>query len=149
MLFTWRQLFKALQKTVAVWTHKPVPSLWPGTLRALRDHPCSRIAGGRDHKEVKQMRDYEALYILRPDLGEEAIKATVEKFSALVAEQGGSVSKIDEWGTRKLAYEVEDYLDGYYVLMDFASENTCPSELERVFKITDEVLRYMVTRKGE
>lgn len=95
------------------------------------------------------MRDYEALYILRPDLGEEAIKATVEKFSALVAEQGGSVSKIDEWGTRKLAYEVEDYLDGYYVLMDFASENTCPSELERVFKITDEVLRYMVTRKGE
>jgi len=92
------------------------------------------------------MRKYEAVYVLRPDFDEEATKALVERFSNVVTEQGGEVVKVDEWGKRKLAYPIEKHREGYYVLMNFNAEADVPKELERMFKITDGVLRYMVVR---
>lgn len=93
------------------------------------------------------MRKYETVYILRPDLDEEAIKSMVERFSNLVTEQGGEVVKVDEWGIRRLAYPIEKQREGYYVVMNFNAEADVPKELERVFKITDGVMRYMVIRE--
>jgi len=93
------------------------------------------------------MRKYETVYILRPDLDEEAIKSMVERFSNLVTEQGGEVVKVDEWGIRRLAYPIEKQREGYYVVMNFNAEADVPKELERVFKITDGVMRYIVVRE--
>ena len=71
------------------------------------------------------MRDYEVLYILRPDMTEEEYTAAVEKFNALIQANGGEVVKTDIWGKRKLAYEIEKLREGYYVLVTFKAEPNC------------------------
>lgn len=85
------------------------------------------------------------MFILNPAIGEEAITAATEKIQALV-ESSATLEKVDVWGRRRLAYEINDQKEGYYVLIDFASESEFPKELERVLKITDGVLRQMVIR---
>jgi len=95
------------------------------------------------------MRKYETLYVLQPMLEEEAIKALVERFATLITEQGGQVEKVDEWGKRRLAYPIEDFREGYYVLMTFTADANTPQELERVYKITDGVIRYLIVREDE
>jgi small subunit ribosomal protein S6 len=92
------------------------------------------------------MNKYESLYILKPDVEEEARKALIEKFKSLVESNGGNVEKIDEWGTKKLAYEINYIKEGYYVLMTFESSPELPAELERNYNISDSVLRYNVIR---
>ncbi len=91
---------------------------------------------------------YETLFVIDPDLTEEGTKALVEKFTALIA-KNGEVLETSEWGKRKLAYPINDKNEGYYVLVNFKSEGTLPSELERIFGITDGIMRYMVIRKEE
>ena len=85
---------------------------------------------------------YEVLYIIDADLGEEGINALVEKFKAMV-EAEGTLSNIDEWGKRRLAYPINDLNEGYYVLMNMETKPEFPAELERVMKITEGVLRCM------
>ena len=92
------------------------------------------------------MNHYECLYILKADLGEEATRANVERYSTLVSANGGTIDSVDEWGKRRLAYPIDYNVDGYYVLMKFSSEPTLPTELERNFKINDVVLLCLVTR---
>ncbi len=87
---------------------------------------------------------YEVLYILDPALGEEGIAALVEKFKALV-ESNGTLTSIDEWGKRRLAYPINDLMEGHYVLMTFDAKPELPAELDRVFKITEGVLRSLIT----
>ena len=91
---------------------------------------------------------YEVLYIIDPAQGEEGIAALVEKFKAMV-EAEGTLSNVDEWGKRRLAYPINDLFEGYYVLMNFESKPEFPAELERVMKITDGILRCMVTAVEE
>ena len=95
------------------------------------------------------MRIFVSLYVLQPTLDEEAVKALVERFSTLITEQGGQVEKIDQWGKRKLAYPIKDFREGYYVLMNFSADADTPQELERVYKITDDVIRYLIIREDE
>ena len=92
------------------------------------------------------MNKYEVMYILNSELEEEKIQALVEKFSALIKENG-ELEACNEWGKRRLAYPIMDMNEGYYVLADFAANPEFPAELERIFKITDGVLRYLVIRK--
>lgn len=92
------------------------------------------------------MNKYESLYVLKPDIEEEARKALIEKFKTLVEQNGGKVEKVDEWGQRKLAYEIDYIKEGYYVLMTFESGSELPAELERNYNISDSVLRYNVIR---
>ncbi len=94
------------------------------------------------------MRKYEAVYIISPTLDEEAVKAIVEKFSGLVS-QYGELEKVEEWGRKKLAYEVQDQKEGYYVLMNFSANSEFPEELERNFKITEGVIKYLVVKKDD
>ncbi len=95
------------------------------------------------------MRDYETMFIVRPDLEEEAIEATIAKFQALVTGGGGTVGKVDRWGKRRLAYEIAGHTEGLYVVMEFSAEAAVARELERVFRITDEVIRHLIVRKGD
>ena len=93
------------------------------------------------------MNQYEALYIILPDLDEEATHASVEKFKGIVESNGGEVAAIDEWGKKRLAYSIDYKTEGYYVLMSFAGASELPRELERNFKNDEQILRYLVTRK--
>lgn len=95
------------------------------------------------------MRKYEVMYILRPDLQEEANKASVERFASIVTNDGGEMEKLQEMGKRRLAYEIKDQREGFYVLMNFKSEPQAVSELERVMKISDDVVRYLIVREDE
>ena len=87
---------------------------------------------------------YEVLYIIDPALGEEGTAALVEKFKALV-EANGTLTSIDEWGKRRMAYPINDLMEGYYVLMTMDAKPEFPAELDRVFKITEGVLRSLIT----
>lgn len=89
------------------------------------------------------------MYIIKPDLEEEQTEAVIEKFSKLVEENGGQVVDLDRWGKRRLAYEVKNYREGYYVLFHFQGAPQVAQELERVFKISDEVMKYLITRTEE
>ncbi len=92
------------------------------------------------------MRKYETLIVLRNTLEETERTALIEKFKAII-EKEGTVTKVDEWGAKKLAYEIQKLKEGYYVLVEFDAEPTLPKELERNLKISDDVLRYMTTTR--
>ena len=91
---------------------------------------------------------YEVLYIIDATIGEEATAALVEKFKAMV-EAEGTLLNIDEWGKRRLAYEINDMTEGYYVLMNMETKPEFPAELERVMKITEGVMRCLTTAVEE
>ncbi len=91
---------------------------------------------------------YEVLYIIDPAQGEEGINALVEKFKAMV-EAEGTLSNVDEWGKRRLAYPINDLNEGYYVLMNMETNPAFPAELEGVMKITEGVLRCLITAVEE
>ena len=93
------------------------------------------------------MNQYEALYIIVPEIDEETTKATIEKFKGIVESNAGEVVSVDEWGKRRLAYAIDYKTEGYYVLMSFNSAPEFPADLERNFKNDERIMRYMVTRK--
>ena len=94
----------------------------------------------------KIINSYETLFVIDPDLTEEATKALVEKFTNLIAENGTTES-VDVWGKRRLAYPIDYKTEGYYVLVNFESQAEFIAELERVYNITDGLLRTIVIRK--
>ena len=89
---------------------------------------------------------YEVLFVVDLTPGEEGVKALVEKFTSLIADNG-TVNEVNEWGKRRLAYPINDMNDGYYVLVNFSAPTDFPAELERIFSITDGILRSMVIAK--
>ncbi|BCG61687.1 MULTISPECIES: 30S ribosomal protein S6 [Paenibacillus] len=90
------------------------------------------------------MRKYEVMYIIRPDIEQEAVQAAVEKFQGIIS-NGGEITKHDVQGKKRLAYEIKKFRDGVYVLVNFNAEPAVVSELERLMKISDEVIRYLIT----
>jgi len=92
------------------------------------------------------MNKYESIFIVSTALGEENTKALVEKFKNLL-ETSAQLESIDEWGKRRLAYEIDDQNEGYYVMANFSAESDFPRELERIYKITDGIIKYMVIKK--
>jgi small subunit ribosomal protein S6 len=91
---------------------------------------------------------YETIFIVKNTIGEEAVKAVVEKFTTLISENS-TVESINEWGTRRLAYPVDDLTEGYYVLVRFNSEPAFPAELKRLYNINDSILRSLIIRVEE
>ena len=87
---------------------------------------------------------YEVLYIIDPAQGEEGIAALVEKFKAMV-EAEGTLSNLDEWGSRRLAYPINDIEEGYYVLMTFTASPDFPKELDRQMRINTGIMRSQIT----
>ena len=93
---------------------------------------------------AKVSGNYEVLYLLNPTLGEEETAALVARFKEL-AESRGTVSEVDEWGKRRLAYPINDLEEGYYVLMTFSATPDLPAELDRQMRINTNVMRSLIT----
>jgi len=92
------------------------------------------------------MNKYETIFIVNSELDEESTKAVVEKFTSMI-ESNGQLESIEEWGNRKLAYPINDKKEGYYVLVNYSAPAEFPREFERVFKITDDILKFLIIRK--
>lgn len=92
------------------------------------------------------MYNYETLFVLKPELEEEAVKANIAKFSDIITNGGGEIVSVDEWGKKKLAYPIDYKTEGFYVLTTFKAGGELPRELERNFRITEDVLRFLVKR---
>ncbi|MBP2028546.1 small subunit ribosomal protein S6 [Acetoanaerobium pronyense] len=89
------------------------------------------------------MRKYELIYVLRPNLEDEAKAVVLDKVKSII-EADGEVEKVDEWGNRRLAYEIEKLTEGYYVLINFKAATDVPKEIDRNLKIMDNVIRHMI-----
>lgn len=96
----------------------------------------------------KLLNSYETIFIIDADLEADAVKALQDKFTALIA-ANGTVETVDEWGKRRLAYEINDKTEGFYVLVDFKADPEFPKELDRQYRITDGILRTIIIRKDE
>ena len=89
---------------------------------------------------------YETVFIVNPDLNEDAAKGMLDKFTALITDNGGAIEKVDEWGKKKLAYLIDDFSEGYYYVVTFTSGAAVPAELDRIFNITDGILRSLIIK---
>ena len=94
------------------------------------------------------MRSYELMIITRGTLDETAVNTTIERFTTLVADQGGTVERVDHWGKRQFAYEIEHMTEGYYTVVDLQLSSEGLLELERQLRLTDEIVRHKVVRPG-
>ena len=92
------------------------------------------------------INSYEAVIVISLKLGEEGIAETITKFKDMVS-KNGTLENVDEWGKRRLAYEINKETEAYYVLFDFKSEAEFPAELDRIYKITEGVMRSMIIKK--
>ena len=97
----------------------------------------------------KTLNSYECMYIIDAGLDEAAIQALVEKFKNLVTEEKGELENVDEWGKRRLAYEIDHLNEGDYTLIDFHADATQIAELDRVLRINDAVKRHMIVRRPD
>jgi len=96
--------------------------------------------------EVIKVRKYEAMFIVDPNFETDAAKELVEKFKGLIQDQGGQIDGVDDWGKRRLAYPIQKQREGYYFLINFTANPETAQDLERVFKITNGVLRYLIVK---
>ena len=97
---------------------------------------------------AKISANYEVVFIIDPAQGEEGIAALVEKFKGIV-EAHGTLTSVDEWGKRRLAYPINDEEEGVYTVINFTSEPSFPAELDRVYKITEGVMRSLIVAHEE
>lgn len=94
------------------------------------------------------MRAFEIMFILVPD-EKEVLDKEIRSVEELIQNNGGKLEKTDQWGKKRLAYDIRDLEEGYYVLISFSAERYCVRELDRVMKIKESVLRHMIISKGE
>ncbi len=95
------------------------------------------------------MNNYEIMFIIAAALEDEKKAAAVEMVKEIISEGGGEVSKVDEWGIRKLAYPIQKKNEGYYVVMEFKAPAELPLELDRRLRISDDVIRHIIVNKDE
>ena len=98
-------------------------------------------------KEDVTLRDYELVVVISPEVGdEEEVETKVEGISRFITEKGGTISSVDKWGKRKLAYPIRHFTGGYYVLVKFKSKPALGKQLEASLEISEDVLRYLVVK---
>jgi small subunit ribosomal protein S6 len=95
------------------------------------------------------MRRYETIFIVRPNIAEDEIDAVINKTSSIIEGDGGIIIKIDKWGLKKLAYLIKKESQGYYVYLDYAGIPASVSEIERIFRIDDKVLKYLTIKLAD
>ncbi|NLK43601.1 MAG: 30S ribosomal protein S6 [Tissierellia bacterium] len=94
------------------------------------------------------MRKYEMMVIFYPN-EEEKRAQVLERFKGIITQDGGNVSEVNEWGNRKLAYLIDDYSEGYYIIINFEGTPKITEELDRIARISDSVMRHMIVREDE
>jgi len=95
------------------------------------------------------MRRYETIFIVRPNVAEDEIEAVTSRTSSVIEGDGGTIIKIDKWGLKKLAYLIKKESQGYYVYIDYAGIPASVSEIERIFRIDDKVLKYLTIKLAD
>ncbi|MEC0301642.1 MULTISPECIES: 30S ribosomal protein S6 [Terribacillus] len=95
------------------------------------------------------MREYEIMYIVRPDIEEEAKTALVERFNGILTDNGAEIVKVDEKGKKRLAYEINDHRDGYYFIINLKGNEAAINEFDRQAKFSDDIIRQMAIRLDE
>jgi small subunit ribosomal protein S6 len=95
------------------------------------------------------MRHYETTFILRPNLGEEQFTEIIDRTVGIITGDGGAIITLDRWGIKRLAYEINREVQGYYVYLNFAAPGKTVDEIERIFRIDDRVLRYLTVKLGD
>ena len=93
------------------------------------------------------MSKYELALVVNAKIEDEAREAVVEKAKGYVARYCGTVTEVEEWGKKRLAYEVQKMREGFYYFIQFEADATCPAEVERHVRIMDNVMRYLVVKK--
>ena len=93
------------------------------------------------------MNKYELAVVISAKLEDEARAEVIEKVKALIARFGGNVTDVDEWGKRKLAYEIQKMKEGFYYFIQFESDSNCPNEVENHIRIMEPVIRYLCVRQ--
>ena len=93
------------------------------------------------------MSKYELALVVNAKIEDEAREAVVEKAKGYVARYGGTVTEVEEWGKKRLAYEVQKMREGFYYFIQFEADATCPAEVERHVRIMDNLMRYLVVKK--
>lgn len=92
------------------------------------------------------MRKYEIMYIIRPNIEEAAMKEVIARFNTILTDNGATLDKVNEMGKRRLAYEIEDFGEGFYVLLNVTSEPAAIAEFNRLMKFNEDVIRLLVTK---
>lgn len=95
------------------------------------------------------VRRYEVVIVIDPKLEAEALEAVIAKYSDIITDNGGEITKLDRWGKRRLAYEINDLTEGFYIVIKFSGEPAIPQEMERQFGISDDVIRHLIVRDDE
>ena len=95
------------------------------------------------------MRHYETTFILRPNLGEDQFTEIIDRTTAIINGDEGSIICLDRWGIKRLAYEINKEVQGYYVFLNYAAPGKTVDEIERIFRIDDRVLRYLTVKLGD
>lgn len=96
---------------------------------------------------MENSRKYESVFIVNATLEDEAIDEVVGRFQTLV-EENGTLESIEKWGKRRLAYPIDDMNEGYYVVMNFTAGAEFPAELDRIYNITDSIIRSIIISKN-
>lgn len=93
------------------------------------------------------MRKYEIMYIIRPNIEDEAKKALVERFNTVLTDNGAEVTETKDWGKRRLAYEINDFRDGFYQIVKVQAETAAVQEFDRLAKISEDMIRHIVIKE--
>jgi small subunit ribosomal protein S6 len=95
------------------------------------------------------LKRYEVIAIVKSDVVDEGITAIIDRSQSIITERNGVIAKVDKWGKRRLAYEINKQKDGFYFFIDYAGDGSIVAEMERNFKIDDRILKFMtVTKEG-
>jgi small subunit ribosomal protein S6 len=103
--------------------------------------------GAGDQKEVTRMNKYELCVVVNAKIEEEERTSTINKVKELVEKYGGQIADVDEWGKKRLAYEIQKMREGYYYFIHFEAESTTPAEIESRIRIMDNVIRYLCVKQ--
>lgn len=113
--------------------------------------PCSLIdqRTAKTKRRCIRMRNYEIMYIIRPNIEDEARTSVVERFNSILTNNGAEITKVDEKGKKRLAYEINDFRDGYYVVVNFKGDEQAVNEFNRLAKFSDDIIRHMAIREDD
>ncbi|WP_026695831.1 30S ribosomal protein S6 [Peribacillus kribbensis] len=95
------------------------------------------------------MKKYEVMYIIRPNIEEDAKKALIERFNTILTDNGAEIAESKDWGKRRLAYEINDFRDGYYQLVKITADAAAVQEFDRLAKISEDMIRHIVIKEEE
>jgi len=95
------------------------------------------------------VRKYEIMYIIRPNMDDEARQAVIERFNNVLKENGAEIVNVTDWGKRRLAYEIEKYRDGYYMILNVMAEPQAVQEFDRLARISEDIIRHIVVKEEE